>query len=122
MKIIVVLLLSLSFPIHASSDLYHFSTSEKKERFYRVLNDLRCLVCQNQTLADSNAPVAKDLRREVANLVEQHDDDQKVMDFLVQRYGDFVLYKPPLKKTTYVLWLAPFILLLLGFFIVIRKK
>jgi cytochrome c-type biogenesis protein CcmH len=120
MKIIAVLLLIFSQQINASSDLYNFSTPEKKARFYSVLNELRCLVCQNQTLADSNAPVAQDLRREVAKLVEQNDTEQQVIDFLVKRYGDFVLYKPPLKNTTYILWLAPFMLLLIGFFIVIR--
>ena len=109
---------------HASSDLYTFSTPEKQTRFQHVLSELRCLVCQNQTLADSNAPVAQDLRREVAKLVEKYDTDQQIIDFLVQRYGDFVLYNPPMTKTTYVLWLGPFVLLLFGFvvmFFIVRR-
>ena len=102
----------------AASDLYTFTTPEKQARFQHVLSELRCLVCQNQTLADSNAPVAQDLRREVAKLVEKYDTDQQVVDFLVQRYGDFVLYNPPMTKTTYILWLGPFILLLIGFIVI----
>jgi cytochrome c-type biogenesis protein CcmH len=104
----------------AVSDMYSFSTPEKKARFQHVLSELRCLVCQNQTLADSNAPVAQDLRREVAKLVEKYDADQQVIDFLVQRYGDFVLYNPPLTKTTYLLWFGPGILLLIGFIVLFR--
>jgi cytochrome c-type biogenesis protein CcmH len=116
--LIVCLLISWSIFAQAASDIYTFSTPEKKARFQHVLTELRCLVCQNQTLADSNAPVAQDLRREVVKLVEKYDTDQQVIDFLVQRYGDFVLYNPPLTKTTYILWLGPFALLLLGFIVI----
>ena len=76
--------------------------------------DLRCLVCQNQTLADSNAPLAEDLRREVHGLAAQGKNDEEIKQFLVQRYGDFVLYKPPVKSTTWLLWAGPFLLLLGG--------
>lgn len=120
MRIILFLLITWTPVVFAVNDMYSFSTSEKQVRFQRVLSELRCLVCQNQTLADSNAPVAQDLRREVAKLVEKYDADQQVIDFLVQRYGDFVLYNPPLTKTTYLLWFAPGILLLIGFFVLFR--
>ncbi|MEO5955081.1 MAG: cytochrome c-type biogenesis protein, partial [Nitrospiraceae bacterium] len=76
--------------------------------------ELRCLVCQNQTLADSTAPLAEDLRREVREMIAKNMSDQEILDFLVQRYGDFVLYRPPLKATTTVLWLGPFLLLVVG--------
>lgn len=76
--------------------------------------ELRCLVCQNQTLADSNAPLAEDLRREVREMIAQQKTDQEIIDFLVARYGDFVLYRPPLKPTTVLLWTGPFVLLVVG--------
>ena len=76
--------------------------------------ELRCLVCQNQTLADSNAPLAEDLRREVREMIAKNMSDQEIIDFLVARYGDFVRYRPPLKATTTLLWLGPFLLLVVG--------
>jgi len=76
--------------------------------------ELRCLVCQNQTLADSNAPLAEDLRREVREMITKGMSDRDIIDFLVQRYGDFVLYRPPWKATTTLLWLGPFLLLIAG--------
>jgi cytochrome c-type biogenesis protein CcmH len=76
--------------------------------------ELRCLVCQNQTLADSNAPLAEDLRREVREMIAQGMSDREIIDFLVQRYGDFVLYRPPWKASTTLLWIGPFLLLGIG--------
>jgi len=76
--------------------------------------ELRCLVCQNQTLADSHAPLAEDLRREVREMIAKDMSDKEITDFLVQRYGDFVLYRPPWKASTTLLWLGPFLLLIAG--------
>lgn len=76
--------------------------------------ELRCLVCQNQTLADSHAPLAEDLRREVREMIAKDMSDKEIIDFLVQRYGDFVLYRPPWKASTTLLWLGPFVLLIAG--------
>lgn len=83
-------------------------------RLKRLAVELRCLVCQNQTLADSNAPLAEDLRREVREMIAKNMSDKEVIDFLVARYGDFVLYRPPLKATTTLLWVGPFVLLAIG--------
>ena len=83
-------------------------------RLKRLESELRCLVCQNQTLADSNAPLAEDLRREVRALAVTGKNDEEIKQYLVARYGDFVLYQPPLKTTTWLLWFGPFALLLLG--------
>jgi cytochrome c-type biogenesis protein CcmH len=80
-------------------------------RLKHLAVELRCLVCQNQTLADSNAPLAEDLRREVREMIAKNMSDQEIIDFLVQRYGDFVLYRPPVKATTALLWIGPFLLL-----------
>jgi len=80
-------------------------------RLKRLAVELRCLVCQNQTLADSNAPLAEDLRREVREMIVKDMSDKEIIEFLVSRYGDFVLYRPPLKATTTLLWVGPFVLL-----------
>jgi len=80
-------------------------------RLKHLALELRCLVCQNQTLADSNAPLAEDLRREVRDMIAKNLTDEEIIKFLVQRYGDFVLYRPPWKATTTLLWIGPFLLL-----------
>jgi cytochrome c-type biogenesis protein CcmH len=80
-------------------------------RLVGIAEELRCLVCQNESLAGSRADLAEDLRREIRTLIRQGKTDQQVMDFLVDRYGDFVRYRPPMKPTTYLLWLGPFVLL-----------
>ncbi len=79
-----------------------------------ISEELRCLVCQNQTIADSNAELAIDLRNQVREMLQQGKSDQDVIDFMVQRYGDFVLYRPPVKPTTWLLWFGPFLLLFGG--------
>ena len=87
---------------------------QAEARLKALALELRCLVCQNQTLADSNAPLAEDLRREVREMIAKNMTDQEIVEFLVARYGDFVLYRPPLKATTTLLWLGPFLLLVVG--------
>ena len=87
---------------------------QAEARLKALAVELRCLVCQNQTLADSNAPLAEDLRREVREMIAKNMSDQEIIDFLVARYGDFVRYRPPLKATTTLLWLGPFLLLVVG--------
>jgi cytochrome c-type biogenesis protein CcmH len=84
---------------------------QAEARLKALAVELRCLVCQNQTLADSNAPLAEDLRREVREMIAKNMSDQEIIDFLVERYGDFVLYRPPLRATTTLLWIGPFLLL-----------
>jgi cytochrome c-type biogenesis protein CcmH len=92
-----------------------------EKRVMALAEELRCLVCQNQTLADSNAPLAEDLRNQVRERMREGKSDKEVVDFLVERYGDFVLYRPPLKATTILLWFGPFLLLALGFAVMLRR-
>jgi cytochrome c-type biogenesis protein CcmH len=92
-----------------------------EKRVMALAEELRCLVCQNQTLADSNAPLAEDLRNQVRERMREGKSDREVVDFLVERYGDFVLYRPPFKATTMLLWLGPFLLLALGFAVLLRR-
>lgn len=110
----VILFLGFSAIVFADNELYHFSTPEQKTRFTYLTEQYRCLVCQNETLADSNAPLAVDLKDQIASLIQQGKDDQAITHYLVQRYGDFVLFHPPLKTITYALWFGPFLLLLVG--------
>jgi cytochrome c-type biogenesis protein CcmH len=94
-------------------------------RLKSLESQLRCLVCQNQTLAESEAPLAEDLRKEVRELAVSGKSDDDIRAYLVARYGDFVLYKPPVKPTTYVLWFGPFLLLACGgvaWWIVVRRR
>ena len=85
-----------------------------EKRVRDLSSELRCLVCQNQTLADSNAPLAVDLRNQVREQLKSGKSERDVVDFLVARYGDFVLYRPPLQANTVLLWLGPFLLLAVG--------
>ena len=89
-------------------------------RVAHLAHELRCLVCQNQSLAESNAPLAQDLRNQIREQVAAGKSDQDVLDFMVQRYGDFVLYRPPFKASTIFLWAGPFLFLVLGFFFLFR--
>ena len=87
---------------------------ELEKRVMALSEQLRCLVCQNETLADSRADLAEDLRKQIREQMKAGKSDQEILAFLTQRYGDFVLYKPPVKATTYLLWFGPFILLIAG--------
>jgi cytochrome c-type biogenesis protein CcmH len=91
-----------------------------EHRAQALEKELRCLVCQNQTLAESNAPLAVDLRNQVREQMAQGKSDREVVDWLVARYGDFVLYRPPFKATTALLWGGPFLFLIGGFIVLVR--
>lgn len=90
-----------------------------EKRLVNIAEELRCLVCQNESLAGSRADLANDLRREVRGLIKQGKTDQEIKDYLVSRYGDFVLYQPPVKPTTWLLWAGPFVLLVVGIVVLI---
>lgn len=90
-----------------------------EQRLIHISEELRCLVCQNESLAGSQAELAQDLRREVRDLIKQGNSDQQIKDFLVSRYGDFVLYRPQLKPTTWLLWGGPFVLLIVGLVVLV---
>jgi cytochrome c-type biogenesis protein CcmH len=98
-----------------------FSQNEDIDKRVNALAvELRCLVCQNQTLADSNAPLAVDLRNQIREQLKAGKSEQDVVDFMVARYGDFVLYRPPLKASTVALWAGPFAILVLGAWLLLR--
>ena len=108
--LLLIILLNPSFAV-AEEARPLAENPQVEARLKTLAVELRCLVCQNQTLADSNAPLAEDLRREVREMIAKDMSDREIIDFLVARYGDFVLYRPPLKTTTTLLWVGPFLLL-----------
>jgi len=91
-----------------------------EQRLHQLSQELRCLVCQNETLADSRADLAEDLRREIREQIRAGKSDQEIIGFLTQRYGEFILYRPPVKPKTYLLWFGPFVLLVVGLVILFR--
>lgn len=96
-----------------------FANEQQEATYNELIDELRCLVCQNQTIADSNADLAKDLRQKVYLMLQQGKSRQQIIDFMTQRYGDFVLYNPPFKAKTSLLWLAPVVFLLLGIMVLV---
>jgi cytochrome c-type biogenesis protein CcmH len=118
---LTVLLLSTSILAYATQDVYPFEQAQQNLRFHRLLKNLRCLVCQNEDLADSNAGLAQDLRGEIYDMVRRGESDRQIKKYLTERYGDFVLFQPPLKAETYLLWFGPFLLLICALLILLRK-
>ncbi len=107
-------LLAISFSSLADEAKPVASDPVLEKRVQALTSELRCLVCQNQTIADSHADLAIDLKNQVREKLAQGMSDQQVIDYMVERYGDFVLYRPPVKSTTWLLWFGPFLLLALG--------
>lgn len=116
----LVALLGAAAPGDAADTPLAFEDPVRQARYETLLEELRCLVCQNQSLADSHAELAQDMRAEVHRLLAEGRSDAAVTDWLVERYGDFVLYRPPVKHTTWLLWAGPFVLLAIAGVIVLR--
>jgi len=112
------LLLMLVGVAHAAIDTYEFASEAERARYRQLTEELRCPKCQNQNIADSDAPIAMDLRAEIYRKLEAGDSNAQIIDYLVARYGDFVLYKPPVTRRTLLLWYGPAALLVGGFMLV----
>ena len=115
-----LLLGTVSVPASVTLESFKFDTPAEELHFKKLIEQLRCLVCQNQSLADSDAELAHDLRAEVYEMVQAGKTDEEITEFLVARYGDFVLYNPPVKPSNYLIWFGPFVLLLLAIFLLLR--
>ena len=111
---ILTLLLVLFSPLLWAIDPQEFSDAQEETRYWALIEELRCLVCQNQNLADSNAPLARDRRDQVLEQLKAGRSDDEIKDYLVDRYGDFVLYRPPVKPATWGLWFGPLVIVMLG--------
>jgi cytochrome c-type biogenesis protein CcmH len=122
LRTLAVCLLLASGTVQATATLesFKFDTPAGEQHFKDLIAELRCLVCQNQSLADSDAELAHDLRAEVYEMVQAGKSDAEIIEFLVARYGDFVLYKPPVKPSTYLLWFGPFVLMIIAAVLLLR--
>lgn len=112
MRILLLLTLMLAFSAQGADQ--QFDDPADQARYETLINELRCLVCQNQTIADSNADLAVDLREKVAEQIAAGRSNEEILGFLTARYGDFVLYRPPMQANTWLLWAGPFLLLGIG--------
>lgn len=113
-RLLLVLLLALSASAAAALDPVEFRDAAEEARFRELTHELRCVMCQNQSLADSNAQIAQDLRRQVLSLMREGKSDREIKDYMVARYSEFVLYKPPVTPATWLLWFGPAVVLLGG--------
>lgn len=118
---LLVLTLAYSFAVAAADPaVFEFRDPVLEERFQKLTGELRCLVCQNQSLADSHAELAGDLRREIVAMMRAGRSDQDIRDFMVGRYGEFVLYRPPMTPKTVALWFGPAVILCAGALFLVR--
>ena len=117
--IFLILVIQVNFS-HASVEFRTFERAELEARYNILIDELRCLVCQNQNLKGSNSDLAKDMRNKVYEMISAGNTNKEIADYMVSRYGDFVLYKPPFKSTTLVLWLGPLLFFIIALVTVIR--
>ena len=120
-RVLFLLLLLVSVPAGAAIEAYEFDSPEVEAEYNQLIDELRCLVCQNQNLAGSDADLARDMRRETYKMLKEGKTPEEVADFMVARYGDFVLYRPRFQSSTYLLWLGPLVLLAIVLFFVARR-
>lgn len=127
MRRCALLLIALwwTLPLRAAIDPYNFSDDAERQRYQHFIEDMRCPKCQNQNLAGSDAPIAADLRRELRRLLREGRSDREITDYMVSRYGEYILYDPPLDRKTLLLWAAPGLFLLGGLValvVVVRRR
>jgi cytochrome c-type biogenesis protein CcmH len=122
MRLMALFTLFLSSLVVASTEVVEFSDESLRPRFQQLVEELRCPKCQNQNLADSNSPISQDLRREIQRMLEQQMTDQQIKDYLKSRYSEFILYRPEVNKSTWLLWGSPAVILLLGLLIAMRHN
>lgn len=122
---LILLLLFVNIVNANSDELVNFASLEKQKRYQNLINEIRCPVCQGQSIGGSNSDLAIDLRNKVKELIQLDKTDEEIYSFMTERYGDFVVFKPPLNPYTYILWFAPIIFIIILFtslFISIRNK
>ena len=106
--------------VAAPIETFKFDSPETEKVFHKLSEEIRCLVCQNQNIAESNADLAKDLRLEIYTMLSEGKTEDEIVDFMVERYGDYVLYRPPFKPMTWLLWFGPAIIFVIGLIFVVR--
>ena len=121
-RLFAVFLLMLAGAAYATIDAYEFRTAEDEQRFRQLIEELRCPKCQNQNIADSNAGLSKDIKDRVFKLINEGQSNREITDYMVERYGDFVTYRPPMRASTWFLWFGPLLLTLLAAAIIFWRK
>ena len=106
----------------ASTEVVEFSQQSLRQRYYQLIQELRCPKCQNQNLADSNAPISTDMKAQIQRMLEEQKSDQQIKEYLVSRYSEFILYRPEVNKNTWFLWFAPICFVLLGGLVIWRHS
>ena len=122
MRALLILVLMMGGSAFATIDAYEFNDLEKEERFRVLIGELRCPKCQNQNISDSNAGLAKDIKDRTYRLINEGKSNREITDYMVERYGDFITYRPPMKPATWFLWFGPFVLTLLALTILLVRK
>lgn len=121
MKTLLAMLLCLPLLAHAAIAVYEFETPEQEQRFRNLIEELRCPKCQNQSISDSDADIAQDMREQVAEMLREGRSDEEIVQFFVTRYGDFVTYKPPVNAETMILWAGPGVVFVIGLMLVLLQ-
>ncbi len=120
-RLLIILFLYSIANLGLASDIYPLESAKQEAQFQHLLKQLRCLVCQNQDLSDSNAPLAVDLKKQIYHRVQQGQSDHEIITYLTERYGDFILFKPPVKGATLLLWLGPAGFFFIGLALLLRN-
>jgi len=120
--IVLLSVMLMSFDVSAAEDKFTFDSDTQRASFLRLTAELRCPMCQNQNIADSDAMIAHDMRRKVYSLLKQGKSEQEVIDYMKARYGDFVHYQPPVTAATFWLWAGPVLFIFIALLFVIRKR
>lgn len=122
LRVAGLLLLCGLAPLAVAEELLTFESEEQRERYQALIAELRCPQCQNQTLEDSDSPIAQDLRSTVYRLLQEERSDKEITDYLIARYGDFITYLPRVQRSTLLLWLAPLLLLVIGIGVLVAVR
>ena len=122
LSVFTLLFVLSAFSVSAAEDKFSFDTPAQRESFLKLTAELRCPMCQNQNIADSDAMIAHDMRRKVYALLKQGKTEQEVIDFMKSRYGDFVHYQPPVTAATLWLWAGPVLFIFIALIVVVRRK
>ena len=120
--LLLFILITCGLPVYATIDAYEFDSLEDEHRFRVLVEELRCPKCQNQNIADSNAGLAKDIKDRAHKLVLEGKSNKEITDYMVERYGDFITYRPPVTPITWFLWFGPFVLALMTAAILLLRK
>lgn len=120
-RLLVVVLLMVAPVLQAAIDVYRFDSAEDEARFRELVTELRCPKCQNQAISDSDADIAQDMRAQVAAMIRDGRSDDEIVDYFVQRYGQFVTYEPPLSMETLVLWFGPLLVMIAGLALLVAQ-